>query len=164
MLKYILLIIMVNMSLMPASVQAAAYTLKLYDIDDRMTATITNRSYSNLVIADYTFGSDYPELDFSAYVTSGNNVLALSLFNGPAGYTYGYDFRIDGFSYAAGQCGVWNILGCDDDRYAEGLVWSREIDFVATPKHAVPEPATMSILALGSLAFNMARRRRGLAS
>jgi hypothetical protein len=108
---------------------APIYDLKFYKVDDVMSAYITNESHENEFMFSRSFGPDYSYVDISSYITDGLNTILLTLENGPAGYTYGYDFRIEGQSYASDDCGIWNTFGCDNDRYETGIVWTEEISF-----------------------------------
>src|SRR5215211_2448562 len=110
-----------------APANASTYLLKFYHVDDDMSAYITNSAFSQKLLFSKGFGADYPYVDISSYVRDGINALTLTLINGPAGYTYGYDFKIDGTSYASAACGIFNTYGCDADSYAKGLVWSTNI-------------------------------------
>lgn len=136
---------------MPAS--AATYLLKFYNVDDDMSAYITNSDYSQQLLFSKGFGADYDYVDISSYVRDGINALTLNLVNGPKGWTYGYDFKIDGVSYASGACGVFNTHGCNADSYDQGLVWSTNVRFKgASPAGgagAVPEPASWAMMISG---------------
>jgi hypothetical protein len=155
--------------------EAATYLLKFYQVDDDMSAYITNSDYSQQLLFSKGFGADYDYVDISSYVRDGINALTLTLNNGPAGWTYGYDFKIDGVSYASGSCGVFNTHGCNADSYDQGLVWSTNVRFkgsspVSVPgggtgagAGAVPEPASwaMMISGFGMIGCLTRKRRRG---
>ena len=130
----------------PAS---AAYTLRLFNVDDTLSAYITNSAWTKQLMFSKPFGPSYPAVDISSFVRPGVNALDLELINGPSGYTYGYEFQIDGQTYASGQCGFFNTFGCDNDKYGKGLVWSANIKFPGLATSAVPEPATWAMLLVG---------------
>lgn len=139
----------------PAS--ASTYLLKFYQVDDDMSAYITNSDYNQELLFSKEFGADYDYVDISSYVRDGTNALTLTLINGIKGYTYGYDFKIDGVSYASGACGVFNTTGCDADSYDQGWVWSTNIKFKGSSPSsvpsggagAVPEPASWAMMIAG---------------
>ena len=139
---------------MPAS--ASTYLLKFYQVDDDMSAYITNSDYNQELLFSKGFGADYDYVDISSDVRDGINALTLTLVNGIKGYTYGYDFKIDGLSYASGACGVFDTTGCDADSYDQGWVWSTNIKFKGTSPSsvpggsgAVPEPASWAMMIAG---------------
>lgn len=145
---------MLGLGSVPAS--AATYLLKFYQVDDDMSAYITNSDYSHQLLFSKGFGADYDYVDISSYVRDGINALTLTLNNGPKGWTYGYDFKVDGVSYASGACGAFNTHGCNADSYDQGLVWSTNVRFkgsspVGTPGDAgaVPEPASWAMMIAG---------------
>jgi hypothetical protein len=141
---------------MPAS--ASTYLLKFYHVDDDMSAYITNSDFNQKLLFTKGFGADYPYVDISSFVRDGINALTLTLTNGPAGWTYGYDFKIDDVSYSSGACGIFNTYGCNADSYDKGLVWTTNIRFkgtspVSVPSGggtgAVPEPASWAMMIAG---------------
>jgi len=128
---------------------APIYDLKFYKVDDVMSAYITNDSHENEFMFSRPFGPDYGYVDITSYITDGLNTIRLTLWNGIFGYTYGYDFRIDGQSYASYDCGIWNSYGCDSDRYGEGIVWTEEISFfVGNQVQDVAAPSLLFLIAL----------------
>lgn len=150
--------------------EAATYLLKFYQVDDDMSAYITNSDYKQELLFSKDFGADYDYVDISSYVRDGTNALTLTLINGIKGYTYGYDFKIDGVSYASGACGVFNITGCDADSYDQGWVWSTNIKFKGTSPSsvpsrgagagAVPEPASWAMMIAGFGMIGCLTRKR----
>lgn len=144
---------------------AALFDLRFFNVDDTMTANITNSDFSDQKILEIGFSQNNPYVDISSFVRPGSNTLAINLFNGPSGYTYGYDFRKDGVSIASGQCGIFNTFGCDNDSYAQGLVFTRNITFDGgtaqpVPEQAVPEPATWLMMLLGFGVIGCAMRAK----
>lgn len=137
---------------------ADIFDLRFFDVDDTMTAEISNSLFTNVEVNRANFSQDNPYVDISSYVAPGANSLNIKLFNGPAGYTYGYDLRKNGVSIAMDQCGVWNTFGCDNDRYAQGLVFTRQISFDGggmqdeATTAAVPEPSTWMMM-IGGFGF-----------
>ncbi|MBP1806593.1 hypothetical protein [Rubellimicrobium aerolatum] len=162
--KRALLAAVVGAALIPAAGAASAstYELKFFDVDDVMSAYISNDDLTEELMFSRPFGHDYDYVDITSFVRDGLNTILLTLENGPSGYSYGYDFTIDGASYASGHCGIFNTYGCDADRYGTGEVWRTEIAFTASDVAPVPLPASMALLgsvlaAGGALA---ARKRR----
>ena len=154
--KFALRFAAIGLCSLAAEAQAATYLLKFYNVDDDMSAYITNSDYSQSLLFSKGFGQDYPYVDISPYVRNGINTLSLMLSNGPKGYTYGYDFKIDNVTYASGSCGIFNTYGCNADSYDQGLVWSTNIRFKGNRptdfpgvSGAVPEPASWAMMIIG---------------
>jgi hypothetical protein len=133
------------------------YDLKSFKVDDEMTAKITNSDFNETLILDKTFGPDYPYVDISSFVRPGSNKIDLALFNGPQGYTYGYDLRKNGVSLLSESCGIFNHGGCDNNSTATGLVWTRSLTF--TVASAVPELSTWAMMIAGIGLAGYGRRR-----
>lgn len=148
---------------------ADIFDLKFFNVDDTMTAEISNSLFTNVEVNRANFSQDNPYIDISSYVAQGANTLNIKLFNGPAGYTYGYDLRKNGVSIATDHCGVWNTFGCENDRYGEGLVFTRQISFdggtiqQAEATAAVPEPSTwvMMIGGFGLIGWQWRKKVEG---
>ncbi|HEY2009841.1 MAG TPA: hypothetical protein VGH23_12680 [Rhizomicrobium sp.] len=133
------------------------FALQFYDVDDVLSAYITNSAYANQLILSEPFGQSYAPVDISAYVTPGSNDIFLQLYNGPAGWTYGYNFSINGVSYDSGDCGTFNVYGCNNNAYGSGYVWSHDITFdVVEPVTPVPEAPSLALLAGGLFALGVA--------
>ena len=128
---------------------ANTFELKFFDVDDTMKAFITNADYTSQLVLERGFGANYPAIDITPYVADGLNTIELKLYNGSAGYTYGYDFLIDSVSYQSGQCGTFNTFGCDNNSYAKGLVWSETITFNHGVVSGIPEPSTWLMMIIG---------------
>ena len=158
----------INLAVLVAPANATVYDLRMFQVDDDMNATISNTGFTNQIVMQRSFTSNFngdaaQYANISEFIRPGLNSLKLSLFNTRSGYTYGYDFRIDGISYASGKCGNFNIFGCDNDSYAMGLVWSRTIDFVdgVPPTTSVPDaPTWLSMIAGFSVVGLSIRRAR----
>ena len=152
------------MLLSSAANAANVYTLRLFQVDDLMQAYITNSYHLGTLMFEKTFAPDHPAVGISPFITTGLNTIDLALFNGPSGYTYGYDFQINGVSFAKDSCGTFNMGGCDNDRYGEGLVWTDKIRFNVDSNgyvSGVPEPATWAMMITGfGMAGWMLRRNR----
>jgi len=146
-----------------APAQAAdVFDLRFYDVDDEMTAEISNSAFSDALIYSIGFSKDNPYFDFSEYVAPGLNTITIKVVNGSSGWSYGYDFRKNGVSFAADQCGDWNTFGCNNDSYGEGLVYTTQITFDPSVVASVPEPATwaMAIVGMGFVGASLRSRRR----
>ncbi len=72
------------------------YTLRLFNVDDVLTASITNSSFTNSQFLSANFNVDTGFFDLSSLVRPGTNTINLSLYNDHGGWTYGYDFKKDG--------------------------------------------------------------------
>ena len=144
------------------------YTMHFFHADDQMDGFITNSAHNQTLFLTCNFGADCGVFDFTSFVTPGINTLTVQDFNGPtvgplgpisgsAGYTYGFDFQIDGVTYDSASCGTFNTYGCNNDSYQTGLVYSHTIQF--NGPSPVPSPGTFSLTAIGLLAFASIRRK-----
>ena len=151
---------LIALGIVNPAVADPVYTLRFYNIDDQMSGYITNSNYTDQLIMQYNFLQDSGYVDISSYVEPGLNDILITDFNGPAGWTYGYDFQIDGVTYDLGVCGNVNVYGCDNNAYTPGLVYSHDIVFTDGPTTAAPEPTTLVLLGTGLLGFGWLRRRK----
>jgi hypothetical protein len=152
-----------SMSGVTTAKAAEIFTLKLFHIDDAMKVDITNSFYLGQNILNVGFGNSHPEFDITPYVKKGQNTLDLRLYNGPAGWTYGYDFKRNGVTVSAEDCGTFNIYGCNKDEYKQGLVWTKSINFTAYEDGSVPsvpEPASWALMLIGFGFAGYSLRRR----
>ena len=108
---------------------ASDYELQLFSVDDNMYAYITNSVYTDQLLISQGFSSGNPYANISNYVEPGINIVTLELYNGPKGYSYDWNFGINGVLSASGSCGDWNTYGCNYDSYAEGLVYVTDLLF-----------------------------------
>jgi hypothetical protein len=137
------------------------FTLAFYDVDDLLSAYLTNSEFSDHVILSAAFGQVTGDVDVSSYVRGGANAIRLDLINTVAGWTYGYAFKVNGVSVDAGQCGVFNTSGCQNSDLTSGLAWSRQLSFSVVDSAAtVPEPATGILVVAGIVGLWL--RRSGL--
>ena len=152
-----------SMTIAVSAASASVYTLQFYNIDDTMTGYITNSSFSSQQILQANFLQNTGPVDISSFVRSGSNDLLVTDYNGPQGWTYGFDFKIDGVTYNSGVCGVANSVGCNnnDQSHTNQIVYSHDIVFdVTTVTAAVPEPSTWVMLLLGFAGLGFAAYRR----
>lgn len=159
------LILAAILALLPQGAAAATYSLRFFQVDDDLSAYITNSGFSHQLVLHRGFGPDYPYVDITPFVRNGSNTLDLELVNGPMGWTYGYDFRINDVTFASDACGIFNTHGCNNDAYGQGIVWTKSIQFnvggdQGGPSSEVPEPATWLQLLAGFSLLGMAVRRR----
>jgi hypothetical protein len=121
----------------------------LHNIDDILSAFITNSAHTNDLVLSANFTEDTGFVDISSFVTAGSNTLHLELqnFTEGSGYAYGYDFRIDGITFEAATCGIVNVVGCNGGDTTQGLVFSHDIVF-SVPSE-VPLPAALPLFATG---------------
>jgi hypothetical protein len=125
------------------------FTLRLYNVDDQMSAFISNSSFTNQLILQATYQQDTGFFDFSGFVRSGPNVLHLTDVNLGGGWTYGYDFKIDGLSFAADFCGTVGVAGCNNNDQTPGTMLDRQISFNVSNPASVPEPSSLLLLVSG---------------
>lgn len=125
------------------------YSLRLYNVDDVLSAYITNSSYTAQLISQTFFLGDSGEVDISTYVKPGANDIFLQPYNDPLGWTYSYEFFVNGYVYEAGGCGLANVYGCENNDYTTGNVWSHDIlfDTGALRSAAVPEASSVTLFA-----------------
>jgi hypothetical protein len=150
---------------------ANTYTLQFFQIDDVMTASITNSAYNQQQMLQESFAAAGPVVDISSFVQPGFNDIHITDCNGPcpgftgnAGWAYGYIFQVNGMTYASAQCGVFNTYGCNQNSYQQGIVFSTDITFTAPGGSGVsatplPPTWTMMFLGLGVLGFMGYRRK-----
>jgi hypothetical protein len=125
---------------------ANTYLLELDNVDDVMTAYITNSGNSDTQILTETYQGDTGLVDISGYVTPGLNDILVQDFNSGGGWTYGYLFEINGVPYASGNCGTAGSIGCDGNDQTPGIVLSTDITFNVS---ATPLPSTWTMLIAG---------------
>ena len=141
----------------PAS--ATVYTLDLYNVDDVMTAYITNSAYTNFEILQTTFLQNSGAVNISAFVLPGMNDITIQDYNEGQGWTYGYNFSINSVPFAVGSCGTANIYGCDNNEQGpiNSIAFSTEIKFNVS---GVPEAGTWLMMLFGFAGLGFAGYRR----
>jgi hypothetical protein len=143
---------------------APIYTLRFFNTDDVMSGFITNSSYTSQPILTGIFNTDTGNVDISSYVTAGSNTIYMQLLNDHSGWTYGYQFKIDGAIQAQDVCGVVTLTGCIFGDFTIGpAVFTQSIVFQGPGTTvATPEPSSMLLGGLGILALGWYRRREVL--
>jgi len=138
------------------------YTLRLFNVDDQLTAFITNSSFTNTQFLQANFNVDTGFFDLSSFVRAGANAINLNLLNDHGGWTYGYDFRKDGVTVESDVCGVVTLTGCNGSDTTVGpSVFTHQINFspdVVTGE--TPEPASILLSGIGFLALGALLKRR----
>src|SRR3954469_4610778 len=115
-MKNILMKLVLSVGLISAAAPmyaAPVYTLRLFNVDDVLTAYITNSNFTHTQFLSANFNVDTGFFDLSSFVRPGSNTLDLSLYNDHGGWTYGYDFRKDGVTVQSDSCGVVTLTGCN---------------------------------------------------
>jgi hypothetical protein len=140
-------------------IAAPIFDLRFYNVDDVMNASITNAAFADQGVLQANFLQDTGFVDISSFVRPGQNDLFLTDLNTIEGWTYGYDFRIDGVTYASDVCGTADIMGCEHDDATPGIVFSRDIGF-NVPTEPVPEPGTLLLIFGGLIGMAGLRRLR----
>jgi PEP-CTERM motif len=145
-----------------AASASSVYTLQFYNIDDTMTGYISNSAFSGQEVLQASFLQDTGPVDISSFVRPGSNDILVTDYNGPAGWTYGFDFKIDGVTYDSGVCGSANTIGCNnsDVTHTNQIVFSHDIVFSTPRISAVPEPSTWVLLLSGFAGVGFAAYRR----
>jgi hypothetical protein len=117
-----------------------AFTLRFFDVDDVLSAYITNSEFTNQLILRSSFGEVTTDVEFSDFVRSGVNTIHLELINTSPGqgWTYGYDFKVNGKSQDFDQCGTFNRVGCQNDE-SQGVVWTHDIEFTVVDTPRLPQ-------------------------
>jgi hypothetical protein len=145
-------------------VSAAVYTLDLYNVDDVMTAYITNSTYTSQEILQATFLQNTGSVNISGFVKPGMNDITIQDYNYYQGWTYGYNFSIDSVPFAVGSCGTANSYGCDNNAQSpiNSIVFSTDVKFNVG---GVPEASTWTMMLLGFAGLGFAvyhqRGRKG---
>jgi hypothetical protein len=113
------------------TVPAHVYTLRFWNIDNVATAQITNSAYTNQqILTDSQYNPvDTGYVDISSYVRPGSNDVYIQLANTTDGWTISYDFQIDGISSSTYTCGVAGSVGCNNNAYVSGVVYTQHIVF-----------------------------------
>lgn len=141
------------------------FQLRLFNVDDIFTALITNSSFTNQQILQTAFGNDSGLVDISSFVQPGTNLIHVSLFNDFGGWTYGFDFGINGTTFDSGSCGTTGVVGCNnnDQAHQHQIAFTHDIQFQG-PASGVPEPSSAWFAALGllTLAVRLLHRCRCL--
>ena len=87
----------------------------MYNIDNSLAAYITNSTYSSQLILSGRFKADTGIVDITRYVTAGTNTITFLLTNTLAGYTWGWEFYINGTLQNSNSCGTVNVAGCNNN-------------------------------------------------
>ena len=74
---------------------ASTYDLRLYNIDDVLSAYVTNAAHVHDLVLSAPYAQDTGFVDISDFVASGLNTLRIELQNFfvGSGYTYGWEFQ-----------------------------------------------------------------------
>lgn len=164
-MKRMFLKLMLSVGLISAAAPmyaAPVYTLRLFNVDDVLTAYISNSTFTNSQFLQANFNTDTGFFDLSSLVRSGSNTINLSLYNDHGGWTYGYDFKKDGATVETDVCGVVTLTGCHNDRTIGQGVFTHAIVFspdVATTGQT-PEPSSIVLAGMGFLALSVFLRRK----
>jgi hypothetical protein len=130
---------------------APVFTLGLFNIDDTMRATITNSAFTSTEFLSVTTPNT-ALFDFSSFVRAGSNTVHLALENTHGGWTYGYEFKINGVVADAGSCGTFSVVGCKNNDSTVGLaVFTHDFSFQGDGSTTVgaPEPSALLLTAFG---------------
>ena len=121
----------------PAQAQNT-YLLRLYNIDDVMTAFIINNSNNNTQILQETFNKDTGLVDVHPYVTPGYNHITVQDYNDLGGWSYGYEFLVNGLTVASGSCGTVNVIGCNNNNQTQTnqVVFQTQFEFLGDPTNS----------------------------
>ena len=104
------------------------FTVRLFNPDNRLTASLVNRDGSLTQIGFVDYQQDHT-FDFTSLVQPGTNVLRISLENFGGGWTYGYEFRQGSQLLASDSCGTAGTNGCNNNDMRTGIVFTRDIPF-----------------------------------
>ncbi|MBL6893793.1 MAG: cadherin domain-containing protein [Porticoccaceae bacterium] len=101
-------------------------TLRVYDIDDEMKIVLKNSigvSQQELV---YDMGSD-TTINVLDYIAADGSTIDLELTNSSAGYTLRWELSVEGEVVYSNGCGQFNVSGCADNSYSNGIVYEATI-------------------------------------
>jgi curved DNA-binding protein CbpA len=104
-------------------------SLRLYNIDDDMQASLTNATLGSQVILQVPERQDTGFVDLGSRTQPGINTLSLQLMNYRGGYTYGYQLRSDSTIVDQASCGQVGIVGCNNNDFTRGLVFKHAFTF-----------------------------------
>src|SRR5690348_11003746 len=68
-------------------------SLRLFNTDDQLQASISNSGFSSQVFLSNGFRQDTGQVDLASYLRAGENRIDLALTNDLGGYTYGFEFK-----------------------------------------------------------------------
>jgi hypothetical protein len=132
-------------------------TLRLFNVDDVMSAYISNTSFDEQLILQADFQQDTGFVDITGFLRPGSNNILLTDFNVGGTWSYGFDLKDNGVTIDSGSCGVAGVSGCNGDDRTVGLVFSED----PQPGNggAIPEPETWMLVMLGFGAAGSGLRR-----
>jgi hypothetical protein len=153
-----------------APLQAApAYTLRQFNVDDVLSAYITNANFTNQLLLTTLFGQD-TTIDFTAFTAPGTNTLNFVLTSDHGGWAYGFEVKQDATVIDSGSCGTITVIGCNNNDGATGTVYTHATTFDigdGTGGGAAPEPASILMTGTGFLGvwtYLKRRSRKNLAA
>lgn len=101
-------------------------TLRVYDIDDEMKIVLKNSSGVSQQELVYDMGSD-TTINVLDYIAADGSTIDLELTNSSAGYTLGWELSVAGEVVYSNGCGQFNVSGCADNSYSNGIVYEATI-------------------------------------
>lgn len=110
-------------------VDCAHLSLRLYNIDDRLEASLSNTVTGSQVLLDVPERQDTGFVDISSHTRPGVNTLSLQLTNYQKGYTYGYQLRNNSTIIDQDVCGEVGVRGCNNNDGTLGVVFRHAFSF-----------------------------------
>ncbi|MEP6537131.1 MAG: PEP-CTERM sorting domain-containing protein [Bryobacteraceae bacterium] len=141
---------------------APVYTLRQFNVDDVLSAYITNSSFTNQFLLTTLFGQDQT-IDFTAFTANGTNTINFVLTSDHGGWAYGFEVKKDAVVLDSGSCGTIMVIGCNNNDGATGTVYTHQTTFEigsTVPVGDTPEPASILLTGTGFLGvFTYLKRR-----
>lgn len=138
------------------------YTLQQFNVDDVLSAYITNANFTDQFLLETVFGEN-ETIDFTAFTANGTNTVNFILTSDHGGWAYGFEIKQDATVLDSGSCGTIGVIGCNDNNSETGVVFTHAFSFDiggTDTGGAVPEPASILMAGTGFLGVWIYLKRR----
>jgi hypothetical protein len=112
-------------------------SLRLYNVDDSLQASLTNAAVKSEVILSALERQDTGFVDISSSTEPGLNSLVLQLTNNRGGYTYAYQLRSNSTILDEASCGEVGSVGCNNNDQTVGIVFTHTFSFQCSDSSTV---------------------------
>jgi surface protein len=127
-------------TLLSPAAEPPNHQIRFFNVDDVMYGFLSNSSANRSLVLAAGFLENVG-VDFSAQLSPGINRFDIEVWNGPSvgpfglvsgdgGWTYGWDFLVDGQVIESDSCGSAGAIGCQSNQIKPGLAHTRTIEFV----------------------------------